>query len=165
MTRDLAGGLFAMVLGGIYLLYATRIHSTALDDTVGPAGFPKALAVIMIALGLLLVVQTLATGLRRAKPSPDGRGDADAEASGLQPRAVIRAGGMLLLGILYVAVVPYAGYLVTTAALAMAVALYQGVDFSWRVVAVSIGGAVALWIIFNLLLGVGLPAGRLGDLL
>jgi hypothetical protein len=48
--------------------------------------------------------------------------------------------------------------------LIFAVVLYQGGKLSWRVFAISVGGSLFLWLIFNVLLGIGLPAGQLGNL-
>ncbi|HET8727951.1 MAG TPA: tripartite tricarboxylate transporter TctB family protein [Alphaproteobacteria bacterium] len=165
MMRDLAGGLSSIALGAAYFYYATQIRTSALDDAAGPAGFPKVLAAIMIGFGLILAVQALiARASQRAKAGLEIPGESEGEERGDVWRGMLRAGGMLLLGILYLVLVPYAGYLVTVAALIFAVVLYQGGKFSWRLVAISIGGGVFLWLIFNVLLGIGLPAGQLGNL-
>ena len=73
------------------------------------------------------------------------------------PRAV----GFLLFGAAYVIVLPFVGYVVGTALLIGAVALYEGAARNWVVPAAAIGGGVFYWAIFVKLLGVHQPVGSL----
>ena len=66
---------------------------------------------------------------------------------------------MLGIGIGYLLIVGHLGYLPAVAILIGAVALYQGVRFSWHTPVIAIGGSAALWAVFELLLGVDMPAG------
>jgi putative tricarboxylic transport membrane protein len=172
MWRDLIGGVAAIVIGGGYLVMALGLRESALADAVGPAGFPKALAFAMLALGLVLCAQALwAARTRRAaalvRPAPAERPleeNIDAEAGDIGVAGLVRAAGMLALGIGYLVVVPYLGYVPSIALLIVAAAVYQGTVLSWRVVAVGIGGAIVYWLVFVWLLGIPLPAGKLVDL-
>lgn len=57
-TQDAAGGLFMIVLASLGLLLARELPSGTLSE-IGPGMLPKAFAVICIALGLLLILQSL----------------------------------------------------------------------------------------------------------
>src|SRR5687767_8925869 len=122
MARDLIGGIAAIVIGATYLGLALQIRASALSDAVGPAGFPKALAYAMIALGVVLCAQALLGGYRSraaTQPAavPSERTEADAETGRAGLRGVLRAAGMLALGIVYLLVVRYLGYLPSIALL------------------------------------------------
>jgi hypothetical protein len=173
MWRDLIGGIAAIGIGAGYLVMALGLRRSALADAVGPAGFPKALAFAMLALGLVLCAQALlaartrraALSARAAPAEPPPGDDIDAEASDIGGAGVARAAGMLALGVAYLVVVPYLGYVPSIALLIVAAALYQGTALSWRVVSVGIAGAIIYWLVFVWLLGIPLPAGKLIDLL
>jgi hypothetical protein len=169
--RDLIGGVAAIVIGAGYLAMAMGLRESALADAVGPAGFPKALAWTMIGLGLILVAQAV-WALRRSHaahapagvaPAPtDDDLDAQARRAGLA--GALRAAGMLGLGIGYLVVIPWLGYIPSVALLIIAAALYQGAALSWRVFAIGVAGALAYWLVFVRLLGIPLPGGWLGSL-
>jgi len=103
-----------------------------------------------------------------ASPAP-GAGDAPIGdmADARRPpgvRSVARAGGMLLLGIGYLLIVRFLGYIPSIALLMIAATLYLGTPFSWRVPAIGVAGALVYWLVFVWLLGIPLPAGRLVEL-
>jgi putative tricarboxylic transport membrane protein len=171
MARDLIGGLAAILIGAGYLALALQIRASALSDTVGPAGFPKLLAAIMIGLGVILCGRALIATRRRMAASPVAVGgpaeaaaeaDSESEFSGLGGLA--RAAGMLAIGIAYLLIVRVVGYVPAVAALIVAAALYGGAVLSWRVFAIGIAGAVLYWLVFVLFLGIPLPGGPLADL-
>ena len=66
-----------------------------------------------------------------------------------------------LLGILaaYVIILPYGGYVVATALLIGAVARFSGAPLRRTLPLIAVAGAVALWIMFDPLLGISLPIG------
>lgn len=140
----------AIVVGSAYFYLATQIRETSLADTVGPAGVPKGFAFLMIGLGLALAVQSLIMRSVGDRVAPSWNEDR---------RRLLRAGGLLLIGILYLLIVPFAGYFLTITLLIMAVAAYQGAPLSLRLVAIGFGGAAALWTTFVWLLGIPMPAG------
>ena len=71
----------------------------------------------------------------------------------------LRALGLLGIGALYILVVQILGYFPTIALLIGAVALYEGMRPSWRLVAVALGGAVFFWLLFVMVLGIRQPTG------
>lgn len=150
-TRDLAGGLAAIVTGGVYLWFTFQIRSSSLADTVGPAGIPKVLGMLMIVLGFILCLQSSIRYLKLKQASAP-------EWSGQQTR-LLRAGGLLLLGIAYLLIVNTLGYALSVAILIMLTSLYLGARFSWRVPTIAAAGGLTLWLIFAKVLGIAMPAG------
>ena len=169
MPRNLIGGIATIVIGAAYLLMASGIRASALSDSVGPAGFPKALAYAMIGLGLILCLQSLVAFLARRRavvvaggPAVTGA-DAGAEDFGGM-HGILRAAGMLALGIVYLLIVRYLGYVPSIALLIVAASLYLGTPLSWAVVAIGIAGSLVYWAVFVLILGIPQPPGLLGGL-
>jgi hypothetical protein len=68
-----------------------------------------------------------------------------------------RALGFLAIAAGYVIVAPLVGFGPALALLIAAVAVYEGMRFSWRVAVVAVGGAFAFWLLFVQLLGVEQP--------
>lgn len=151
LTRDFAGGFAATVIGSVYLYFTLQIRSSALADSVGPAGIPKVLGVLMILLGAILCMQATYKYVKSAKPiQPEWTG---------QQIRILRAAGLLLLGVAYLVIVKTLGYALSIAVLIMITTLYQGTMFSWRVPVIAAGGGLALWLIFDRLLGIAMPSG------
>ena len=82
-------------------------------------------------------------------------GEKDAEAP--WPRAL----GILAIGALYIPVATVPGYWPALLLLLIAVPLYEGMKPSWRLAAVSAGGATFFWLLFGYVLGVQQPEGML----
>ncbi len=160
--RDLIGGLAAIAIGGGYWAMALSIRSSALDDTVGPAGLPKVLGGAMVGLGLLLCLKAAFAGRRTQSSGPVSDEAATAEGSGIGLRGILRVGGLVAIAVGYLLVVRWLGYLPSIALLIAAVTLYGGAPPTWRVFAIAAGGAVLYWLLFVVLLGIPLPPGLLG---
>ena len=152
LTRDFAGGVAALAVGGVYLAYAYQIRTSALDDSLGPGGMPRAYGWIMIALGAILCAQAALARIKTAASLEEWKG---------QGRRVLWAAGLLAFGVAYLLVVEALGYLVSIALLLVGVALYQGASPGWRPVLIGLVGAALLWTLFALILGVRLPQGLL----
>lgn len=162
MPRNLIGGVASIAIGAGYLFMAASIRTSALDDAVGPAGFPKGLAFAMIGLGLVLCLQSFWALRARHLAAARGAGEAGDGSHGLL--GVVRAAGMLGLGIGYLLIVRWLGYVPGIALLITAAAVYLGTPFSWRVVAIGLAGAVAYWVVFVWVLRIPQPAGLLAGL-
>lgn len=161
ITRDAVGGLAAIGLGVCYLYFAYQMRPSSLADSFGPQGMPLVYGWLMLGLGALLVVQWLVTTFRM---SCEARQAAQAEAWEGQGRKIFWAGGLFGLAVAYLLVVQTLGYLPSIALLTFAVALYLGAPLTWRPLAIGIGGAIVLWLIFVQLLGVPMPYGILAAL-
>jgi hypothetical protein len=163
MTREFVGGILAILVGGGYFAMALQIRASALADSVGPAGLPKVLGLLMIALGIILCAQALLSA-RRKPASGVANADVDVEENDEMRggfAGIARAGGLLAIGIGYLLIVRTVGYVPAIAALIIAAALYGGAPLTWRVFAIGLVGAVFYYVLFVLVLGIPLPAGEL----
>lgn len=154
MNKDLISGTVIIAVAGIYYVWSYKIAESTLSDGVGAAGLPQVLAIFLAVLGALLIVRTLLL-IRTGTVAVSGSDDEDKNAR--LPRAV----GFLLLGVVYVFLLPFIGYIAAVALLIACVALYEGAARSWMVPAAAISGAALYWIIFVKLLGVHQPTGAL----
>jgi hypothetical protein len=154
MMRELiAAAILASIAAGYYAL-AVSIESSALADEIGPTGLPIVYAIALGTLAIALAGHALVVGFLRgaAHSAPAGNAGADRQ-------TLVRATGMLAIGAVYLACVSWLGYIVSLAAVILAVALYQGEPFGRRIVATAAGGALSFWVFFVLLLGVEMPTG------
>jgi hypothetical protein len=134
-------------------LGADAIPKSRLGGTVGADGLPKMLAVVLAILSAGLIVQTLLTA-RVAGPAAASAGE------GRGHRSVhLRALGMVAIGAVYIAMVPYLGYFVSVALLLLGVALYNGKRPSRGLVLFGILGAAFFYVLFVQVLDVPLPPG------
>lgn len=150
MNRDLALGAAGAAIAGGYYWLSVAIPESALADAVGPQGLPKTYAVVLLALSLILVGRSL----RKPNPEPGTR---NPEPGSRSPFA--RVAGMLLIGIVYLLLVSWLGYLVSLAGLLLAVTWYQGGVLNRTIAVVAISGATVFWLMFVRLLGIPHPAG------
>ena len=152
MRKDLIGSIALLGIAAAYYAASTTIFSSALADEVGADGIPVLLAALLAVIALAIGVQAFVRVPAPAKPA-GAEGEAEAEAP------VLRALGLLGFGVLYMMVVQILGYFPTIALLIGAVALYEGMRLSWRLVAVALGGAAFFWLLFVMVLGIRQPAG------
>jgi putative tricarboxylic transport membrane protein len=151
VTRDTIVGLGLIVVAALYWLGADQIRVSSLEGIVGAQAVPKGLAVSLAVLSVLLIAQALLRPRRAGGPT------GEAEVGGA--RAHLRAAGMLLIGMGYLAVVGTIGYMPALVLLVLATALYLGQSPSARLVLVAVGLAVLYYLIFVRLLGIPLPPG------
>lgn len=151
LTRDFVGGLVAIGLGSLYLVFSFRQRVSALADSIGPAGMPKVLGILMVALGMILCVQAVYQYSKSVAPASvewDGEG-----------RKILRAFGLVGIAVVYLFLLASLGYVFSIALLLAAVAIYLGAPVSWRIAVIAVVGALMLWAIFVVLLDVPMPAG------
>jgi len=160
ITRDMAGGAAASLIGAFYLYYASQLRPSSLADSVGPQGLPLVYGWLTLGLGFILLAQALIAVLR-ASPADHAK---QADAWTGQGRRTLWAAGLLAFAAGYLLIVEALGYLLSLAILIPAVAIYLGARIGWRPVAVGVGGAVVLWLMFDKLLGVDMPEGVLRGL-
>ena len=150
MNKDLGCGIAGLALAAAVYILADDLPRSLLSDPTGADGLPKLLAYLLGALSLTLIVG----GLR-------GKTPAKGEEEGESLSKHLRSAGMLGLGVLYLVVVPWLGYMPTIFLFILAVAVYAGTRPGWQPVAVSAIGAVALWFTFVKLFAIPMPAGTL----
>jgi len=162
VNRDVALGGVALALAVVYYLMARAIPSSFLADAVGPQGLPQVYAYVLAGLSILLIVRSLG---RRELPEK-GSGDFSAKSPEKTPdpfsserASAWRVAGLLGIGAVYVAIVSWVGYTIALAALMIATTYYQGGGLNRRSVVIAVSGAVALWLLFVVLLGIQQPPG------
>lgn len=162
MRKDLICGLMALALAAVYLIETSKIQVSALGDTVGSGGFPFILGWLLAGTAALLLVQAAlgAKVVAAARPDADDMAVVD-----VPPRVMFkRAAGLALIAAAFIALLDLLGYILSIALMLGAVMIYQGLALSGRTVLVSAGGALLLFALFGLLLGIPLPAGVLASL-
>tara|TARA_R110000772_G_scaffold152338_2_gene263096 strand:- start:176 stop:643 length:468 start_codon:yes stop_codon:yes gene_type:complete len=153
ISKDFVAGLIAILLGSLYLYFAFKQRVSALADTVGPAGMPKVLGILMLSLGIILCIQSVVHAI---KTNDSGRFEWHGEGMRL-----LRALGLLCLAISYLVLVSFLGYIISVAILLALVAAYLGAKLNLRLAFIAGAGALILWAIFVLLLNVPMPSGIL----
>ena len=154
MRSNLIAGVVLLAFSVIFWLGADAIPKSRLGGSVGADGLPKTLAIALGVLSLGLIAQTLLMA-RAAAPAAAVERESRTERRNLHLRAL----GMIVIGAVYVAVVPYLGYVLSIALLLLAVALYNGKRPSRGLVLFTILGAVVFYVLFVQILDVPLPAG------
>lgn len=160
-NRDLLFGIATLVVAAVYYGLAVTIPQSDLADPVGPQGLPRVYAVLLAALSLILIARSL----RSAKPASRNAERQNPEPSGSRipipgrGSRALRVIGMLLIGVAYIVVLPWLGYLLSVAALITATIYFQGGVINGRSILVALSGAVCLWLLFIWLLRIQYPAG------
>lgn len=155
MGREFACGVLVLALGGAFFVAAAEVPQSMLSDEVGADGVPKAIAVVLIILGLAQLLRAVAA---RRIAGPD-------ELALDETRAHLRAIGVVVIGVVYILVAPYLGYPVAVVALIFTMSVYAGMAVTWRLAAVSVGGGFVMWLMFVKALGVAMPVGLLGRMM
>ena len=70
MSRDLALGCITLIVAAVYYIAAAALPQSQLDDAVGPQGLPKSYAIVLAALSLILMAQSMS---RRRAEAAEGR--------------------------------------------------------------------------------------------
>jgi hypothetical protein len=153
VTRDTGIALGLLALAGLYWLGADQIKVSRLEGIVGAQAVPKSLAIALAILAALLIAQNL-WRFRGAAAAPATREPDSGRTDGH-----LRAAGMLLIGMAYLAVVGTIGYLPAIALLVLAAARYMGRPWSGELILVAAGLALFYYLIFVRLLGIPLPPG------
>ena len=147
--------LATVAFGGLMLLAAVLVvaNALALPDTgavVGPAAVPLPVGVLLGLLGVGLILRSRAE-LRGAVA---GRV--------WQPRGGLRVLALVGALLAFALLLPVLGYVVSSAALFVAAALLLGAPRGWKVVAYGWALAALIFLVFDRLIGLTLPAGPWG---
>jgi hypothetical protein len=148
MNRDLVFGVATLAIAVVYYALTSMIPPSDLADPIGPQGLPRVYAFVLAALSILLIVRSLRTRRTREPRTTAPRSHPSA-----------RVAGMLLIGVAYILVVPYLGYLVSVAMLIAVTTYLQGGAMNGRTLLVALSGAALFWAIFIWLLRIQYPAG------
>jgi putative tricarboxylic transport membrane protein len=146
MSPNLILGSVTLAVSVVYYWMAAALPVSRLSDSIGPQGLPKVYAVVLAALSLVLI----AGSLRGADECGTRSGGA---------AAVPRAAGTLFIGVAYVLIAPYLGYMLSITALILATTYYQGGTLTRYSAFVALAGGVLFWVLFVVLMGIAQPAG------
>jgi len=169
MGRDLAFGIATLALSASYYWMATAIPESQLADAIGPEGLPRTYAVLLGGLSLVLIARSLGArdsglGARGSPvesriPSAESR-IPNPESRVPSPRSPLwRVAGMLAIGIVYILVAPWLGYLLSIAALILATTYYQGGAINRQVAVVALSGGIFFWLLFVVMMRIQQPPG------
>lgn len=142
---DLAFGGATLVVSVAYYQMTTSVPVSQLADAIGPQGLPKVYALILAALSLILIINALKAP--SGSPNPTDR------------TRSLRALGMLAIGVAYVVLAPWLGYLLAISGLILATTYYQGGTVGRQAALVAAGGGVCFWLLFVVLMGIPQPPG------
>ncbi|KEQ04209.1 tripartite tricarboxylate transporter TctB family protein [Pseudorhizobium pelagicum] len=162
LTRDFVGGVASIAIGAVYLIFSYQLRTSALDDSMGPGGLPRVYGWLLVGLGAILTTQGIVS--RRLAVAGGEKGTGEKGEWDGQGRKLLFAAGLLAIGVGYIFVVETLGYLLSVAVLLLVTALYLGAGNKARVLAVATLGAVFLWVMFVIVLGVRMPSGLLASL-
>ena len=153
--REIILGCGTLAIAAGYYLLAIRIPQSDISDVIGAQGLPKTYAALLAVLSIMLIGRAM-LARRTAVVS-----NAPAIAIGSSASRSVgwRTFGMLVNGVLYVALVTSLGYIVSIAGLIASTIYFQGGELNRRSLAVAAGGALLLWLLFVRLLHIPHPAG------
>ena len=159
MNRDLVFGVATLAIALVYYALTSTIPPSQLADPIGPQGLPRMYSLVLAALSILLIVRSLRSHANR-EPRISEPKIADRRTS--EPAnylATARVAGMLLLGIAYIVMLPYLGYLISVAVLIALTTYLQRGPLNLRTAVVALSGAALFWALFIWLLRIQYPVG------
>jgi hypothetical protein len=160
MNKDLAFGSATLAISAGYYWMASTIPESQLADAIGPQGLPKSYAMLLAVLSLVLIVRSLARGRGEVRLTASAEATAVKKPDATVSRRVLwRVTGMLAIGVGYILLVPWLGYIPSLAGLIFATTYYQGGSVNRQVAVVALSGALFFWLLFVLLMGIPQPPG------
>ena len=154
MNRDLVFGTATLAVAAVYYSLTSAIPQSQLADPIGPQGLPTTYAIVLAVLSIVLIARSL----RTANREPENHEPSNHEPAHRR-RGMVRVSGMLLIGVAYIFVLPYLGYLLSVATLIAATTYFQGGKVNGRTLVVALSGAALFWVLFIWLLRIQYPAG------
>lgn len=174
-----ATGLF----GAVYTAQARGIEDSLLSDAVGAGGVPQAVGLALMACAVALFAKTWrragadradradgADGADAADAAAEAAADADgaatADAAGASAAADVGAPRWRIAGLVvalagYGLLLPWTGYMLTIGLLVAVVGVLAGARPGLPLAASALAAGPVLWVLFDALLQVRLPVGRL----
>lgn len=163
IPRDVWIGLLALAFSAWYWRAAGDIPISPLDGIVNAAAVPRALAVAMMVFAAILILRALALEalyLRAARRAQGPVADRpEEEGRRFTPMQHLKAIGIVVIGIVYLLVLPWLGYLPSVVLLVTATSVYIGARAGAYTLGVATGLAVIYYLLFVQLLDIPLPAG------
>ena len=144
---------------GVWLLHLSgQLGHVSWGDEIGPAGFPKALAYLLILMSLLVMCRQILKWRRAPgwKVAPEGAEDVPGF-----PVSIPRVFIFIMLAFAYIFSFKPLGLLISTPLYLVTSLFINGIRKAKQLVSVSIGFTVAIFIIFVILARVRFPLGPL----
>lgn len=163
VPRDVWIGLAAFVLGAWYWRAAGDIPISPLDGVVNATVFPHMLGIAMMLFSALLVMRAVLVevmylrAVRRAAGPVADRPEQDGQYFNL--RQHLKAAGIVVIGIVYLLILPTLGYVPSVALLIAAVSVYIGARAGFYTLGVALGVGIIFYLLFVWLLDIPLPSG------
>ena len=163
IPRDVWVGLASLALGGWYWRAAGDIPISPLDGIVNAAALPRSLAIAMMGFSVLLILRALAIeamylrGARRAEGAVSKRPTEDGYEFTLAQH--LKAAGIVGIGIAFLLILPWLGYLPSVVLLVVGTSVYIGARAGAYTIGVGVLVAVAYYLLFVRLLDIPLPEG------
>ena len=155
--KDLIGAGIALALAVAYWIGATHIHKSSLiGKGVGADALPRGLAIALAVLAVILIAQNL---LQRVKGPLSEDAPATPEKLAEAKHKHLRAAGMFLIGLAFLLVVGYVGYIPAMFTMICVTAVYNGRPMSWRIAAIAAVLTAIFYIMFDLILHIPMPDG------
>lgn len=153
--RDGVTGALALAVSIAYVAQARGIENSLLSDEVGAGGVPAAVGTLLGLVGAALLAKGLLARWR-------GGGETGTVRPPTAWRPHAAAAALLLVLSVYVWLLPRLGYVASVIALVAAVAWLAG-SRQWRTVAaMAVVTGPLLWLVFDRVLQVRMPAGVFG---
>jgi putative tricarboxylic transport membrane protein len=149
-------GALLLVAAVFALVQAASLRDVGSSLILGPAAFPLLIGLLLVVVGVALIVRS-ALRLRSAEASAEQK----VEEGSLRGR-LVRIGLLLVLLIVFALLLPYAGYVVSSALLFTGTALLLGSPHRWRTLAAGWALAAVVFLAFDRLIGLTLPTGPWG---
>lgn len=162
---NLIAAVLGIALSLAYVWQARSIEDSLLADEVGAGGVPTGVGLLLLAASVGLLIKTLVAGLRAAPAAQPAQEDDEGQEGGRAPHPHRMALGLLALLGCYVALLPFAGYVLSIGLLAIAVVRFAGGALDRTLAAFALVVGPLLWFLFSYLLQVRMPAGLWSNIL
>jgi putative tricarboxylic transport membrane protein len=159
-ARDRLLSMLTLVFAVTYVSQARAIEDSLLADAVGAGGVPQGVG---IAIGVAAVALFAKTWARKtvgggAGAQPEG---SERSSGAMDEAGPMRTAGLVMLLLGYAAVLPWAGYVLSVITLLLTSGWLAGAPLRLPLIATAGLGGPLLWFLFDRLLQVSLPVGRL----
>jgi hypothetical protein len=162
VNKDLIGAGVGLILSAAYLWGALQIpKSSLIGKGVGADALPFGLAACLAGLSTILLLRSL---WARSKLPMHRASEADLERKAKEWYRHKRAGGMFLLGLGYLLILDWVGYIPSIFLLVAATAVYSGRPLALRTFGFAAIVTTAFYLLFDFVLKIPMPMGIWPDI-
>lgn len=154
VQRERLLAVLAAIGASAYIALARTIEDSLLSDAVGAGGVPQG-------VGLAMAVAALALFAKSFMGAPSEAAEPDEEAAMPWQSALLRTAALVLILLVYAALLPRLGYPLSVSLLVGASGWLAGAAPRWPLWLFAVLSGPGLWLLFDQLLQVRMPAGTL----